>query len=176
MDISKISVGEDPPFDLNVIIEVPQGGDPVKYEHDKASGALMVDRILHTPMRYPCNYGYLPHTLAEDGDPVDVMVVGLYPVMPGSVFRARPVGVLLMEDDGGKDEKILAVPHTRIWPYYRNVHAPSDLPEIITKQIWHFFDHYKDLEDNKWTKVIDWADAPKAHQLILEGIERQATD
>ena len=172
MDISKISLGKNPPEDINVIIEIPQNADPVKYEVDKESGAVFVDRFVHTPMFYPVNYGFLPHSLSEDGDPVDVMVLTPFPVVVGSVLRARPIGVLLMEDESGKDEKILAVPHSKLHPYYDNVNDVKDLPPIQAQQIEHFFTHYKDLEKGKWVKVTGWADAAEARRLILEGIAR----
>lgn len=174
MDISKISPGENPPSDINVIIEVPLGGEPIKYEIDKPSGAMFVDRFLYTSMRYPCNYGFVPHTLSLDGDPIDVMCVGQRALVPGSVLRARPVGVLLMEDDGGQDEKILAVPHSKLTRYYDKVNTLSDLPEILIERITHFFEHYKDLEPNKWVKVEGWHDPEKAHELIEQAIKRNA--
>ena len=174
MDISKISSGENPPSDINVIIEVPLGGEPIKYEIDKPSGAMFVDRFLYTSMRYPCNYGFVPHTLSLDGDPIDVMCVGQRALVPGSVLRARPVGVLLMEDDGGQDEKILAVPHSKLTRYYDKVNALSDLPEILIERITHFFEHYKDLEPNKWVKVEGWHGSEKAHELIEQAIKREA--
>lgn len=170
MDMSKIPVGNNPPFDVNVIIEVPLGGEPIKYELDKASGAMFVDRYLYTAMRYPCNYGFIPHTLSDDGDPTDVLVVGNRALVPGAVIRARPVGVLMMEDEAGIDEKILAVPHNEISRYYDQVEEHTDLPEILLERISHFFAHYKDLEPNKWVKIIGWDDRNKAGKLIIEGI------
>jgi inorganic pyrophosphatase len=175
MDISRIPVGEAPPWDLNVIIEVPVGGDPVKYEMDKASGALYVDRIMHTSMRYPCNYGFLPHTLSEDGDPADVLVVARSQFIPGAIVRVRPIGVLFMEDESGKDEKILAVPVDRLFPFYKGVKSYKELPDIVTQQISHFFDHYKDLEEGKWVRVQGWGDADDAAKIIMEAIEREGT-
>lgn len=172
MDISKIAIGNNPPDDLNVIIEVPLGGEPIKYEIDKASGAMFVDRFLYTSMRYPCNYGFVPHTLSLDGDPMDVMVVGQRSLVPGAVVRARPVGVLLMEDDGGVDEKILAVPHQKLTRFYEKVHNYTDLPEILVERIIHFFTHYKDMEPGKWVKVEGIEDVEKARELIVEAIER----
>jgi inorganic pyrophosphatase len=172
MDISKIAVGVNPPFDVNVIIENPMGGVPVKYELDKESGAMFVDRFLHTAMRYPGNYGFVPHTLSGDGDPVDVLVVGREPVMPGAVLRARPVGVLLMEDEAGEDEKILAVPVSKLHPYYAKVQSYEDLQEILRDQISHFFAHYKDLEKGKWVRIIGWDGPQKAAEMIVAGIER----
>jgi inorganic pyrophosphatase len=175
MDISKIPVGPNPPHELNVIIEVPIGGEPVKYEFDKDSGAIFVDRILHTPMRYPANYGFIPHTLGEDGDPLDALVITRSPIISGAVIRVRPVGVLLMEDDKGGDEKLLTVPVDSTFPYYGNVTSHSDLPPIVLRQIEHFFEHYKDLEPGKWAKLNGWGDAEKARQLILDGVERAKT-
>ena len=170
MDINKIALGENAPWDVNVIIEVPLGSEPIKYELDKDSGAVFVDRFLHTAMTYPCNYGFIPHTLSDDGDPVDVLVVGRRPLMPGCVVAARPVGVLKMEDDGGQDEKILAVPASRLHPFYEEVDQYSDLPEILLEQIHHFFSHYKDLEKGKWVKVSGWGDKNEAAALIEAGI------
>lgn len=171
MDISKIEIGSDVPNSVNVIVENQLGGVPVKYEMDKDSGAIFVDRILHTAMFYPGNYGFIPHTLSGDGDPVDVLVIGLNPVMAGAVIPVRPVGVLLMEDDGGQDEKIIAVPTTKIHPYYAEVENYTDLPDVITQQIEHFFTHYKDLEKGKWSKTLGWGDAEHAKKLVLEGVE-----
>lgn len=172
MDISKINIGKKAPWDVNVIIEVPMGSQPIKYEMDKDSGALYVDRFLHTAMYYPCNYGFIPHTLSGDGDPADVLVVTNYPVQPGAVLAARPVGVLLMEDDGGVDEKILAVPVQKLHPFYENIKDYTDLPQILLDQIQHFFEHYKDLEKGKWVKVLGWKDKDTAAKLIEEAIER----
>lgn len=171
MDISKISVGDNPPESLNVIIEVPTGGEPVKYEFDKPSGALFVDRILHTPMRYPANYGFIPHTLSPDGDPLDALVVARSPFIPGCVVRARPIAVLHLEDEHGGDEKLLCVPDDKTFPYYSNIHEKEDLPDIVAAQIEHFFTHYKDLESEKWVRVGQWGDAAKARQVLLEAIE-----
>jgi len=170
--VSNISAGLNPPEEINVIIEVPAGGEPVKYEMHKPSGAILVDRILHTPMRYPTNYGYMPHTLSDDGDPCDVMVVVGASLVPGCVIRARPVGVLLMEDEAGGDEKILAVPDLKTDPTYKNVRTYTDLPEILLQQIQHFFEHYKDLEDGKWVKITGWKGPEEARQKILEGLAR----
>lgn len=172
MDISKISIGEKPPEDVNVIIENPMGGEPIKYEMDKDSGAMFVDRFLHTAMYYPGNYGFIPHTLSGDGDPVDVLVISRMPVMPGAVMRSRPIGVLLMEDDKGLDEKIIAVPHHKLYPYHDNVEDIDQLRPILRDKISHFFAHYKDLEVGKWSKVVGWDNAEKAGQMILEGIAR----
>lgn len=172
MDIKKIPIGKDAPRDVNVIIEIPLRSDPVKYEVDKESGAMYVDRFLHTAMHYPCNYGFIPHTLSDDGDPVDVMVVGNMPVAVGSVMRVRPVGVMYMEDESGGDEKILAVPHTKLHPYHDNVKNYTDLRDVLIRQIEHFFVHYKDLEEGKWAKVSGWGDAAAAEKAILEAIDR----
>jgi len=172
MDISKIAVGINPPEDVNVIIEVEIGGEPIKYEMDKEAGCLVVDRFLHTPMRYPGNYGFVPHTLSDDGDPIDVLVANTRPIAPGALINVRPVGVLKMEDDGGMDEKIIAVPSTRLTKRYVHVKNASDLPVITTEQIQHFFQHYKDLEPGKWVKIIGWGDAEEAQKLIVEAIER----
>ena len=173
MDLSKISTGVNPPDDVNVLIEVPLGGDAIKYEIDEASGAMFVDRFLYTEMRYPCNYGFVPHTLAGDGDAVDVMVVGNRPLVPGCVVRARPVGVLLMRDEKGLDEKILAVPGRQLTSYYDKIHDYSDLPQILVAKVQHFFEHYKDLEPKKWSEIIGWAGVEKAREIIVESIARQ---
>ena len=173
MDISKISVGKNPPWDVNVIIEVPLGGEPVKYEVDKDSGAMFVDRFLHTAMRYPTNYGFIPHTLADDGDPVDVMVAARTPVVPGAVVRARPIGVLIMEDEAGMDEKILSVPVDSLHPYYSNVTSYRAMPPILMQQISHFFEHYKDLEPDKWVKIQRWGEAEEACRMIEAAIKAE---
>lgn len=170
MDINRIPTGANPPYDVNAVIEIPQGGEPVKYEMDKASGALFVDRFLHTAMFYPGNYGFIPHTLAEDGDPCDILVVGPTPVVPGAVIRCRPIGALMMEDEAGKDEKILAVPVDKLHPFHSGISSWRQLPSIMTEQIAHFFQHYKDLEKGKWTNVVRWGEADEAAQLISEGI------
>jgi inorganic pyrophosphatase len=172
MRIDAIPIGVNPPHDVNVIIECPLGGEPVKYELDKASGALFIDRILHTPMRYPCNYGFIPHTLADDGDPIDALIVARTPFMPGSIARVRPVGVLMMEDDGGGDAKLLCVSVNKVYPYYSDVEEYTDLPRIVLDQIEHFFTHYKDLEPGKWVKCSGWEGRATAEKLILESIER----
>ncbi len=172
MRIDAIAVGKNPPEDVNVIIEVQIGGEPVKYEMDKAAGTLVVDRFLHTPMRYPGNYGFVPHTLSDDGDPIDVLVANTRPIVPGAVINVRPIGVLMMEDDGGGDEKIIAVPVPRLTKRYENVHNYTDLPRITTEQIQHFFEHYKDLEPGKWVRTKGWGDADAAKKLIVEAIER----
>lgn len=172
MDLSKIATGENPPDDLNVVIEVPLGGDPIKYEIDKASGAMFVDRYLYTEMRYPCNYGFVPHSLSLDGDPIDVMVVGNRPLVPGSVVRSRPIGVLMMTDDKGQDEKILAVPHRALTSYYDTISDYQDLPRTLIDKIQHFFEHYKDLETGKWSRVDGWFGIEKAHELVSSAVER----
>jgi len=172
MNIDAITIGNTPPDDVNVIIEVPIGGEPIKYEMDKAAGTLVVDRFLHTPMRYPGNYGFVPHTLSDDGDPIDVLVANTRPIFPGAVINVRPIGVLKMEDDGGGDEKIIAVPTPKLTKRYENVHNYLDLPTITREQIQHFFEHYKDLEPGKWVKMIGWGDAAEAKKLIVESIER----
>jgi inorganic pyrophosphatase len=171
MDISKIAIGKNPPKEVNVIIEVPLGSDPIKYEIDKESGAVFVDRFLQTAMFYPCNYGFIPQTLSDDGDPADVLVVGRHPIHPGAVVAARPVGVLIMEDESGMDEKILAVPTTKMDPFYSNIESYKDLPEILINQISHFFEHYKDLEKNKWVKVVGWKGREEAEEIIVKAIE-----
>jgi inorganic pyrophosphatase len=172
MDLTKIPVGRDPPRDVNAVIEIPVGGVPVKYEMDKASGALFVDRFLHTAMFYPGNYGFIPHTISGDGDPCDVIVVSQVPVVAGAVIRCRPVGALVMEDEAGTDEKILAVPVDALHPFYAGVRSYTDLPQIMCNQIAHFFQHYKDLEKGKWSTVVRWVDATEAEQLVMEAIER----
>jgi inorganic pyrophosphatase len=172
MRLDAIPVGENPPEDVNVIIEVPVGGEPIKYELDKASGTLFVDRFLYTPMRYPGNYGFIPHTLSEDGDPVDVLVANTRALVPGAVINVRPVGVLVMRDEKGTDEKIIAVPATHVTRRYEKIRTYTDLPEITREQINHFFEHYKDLEPGKWVKVERWGDADDARRMIGEGVER----
>lgn len=172
MDLKKISIGKNPPMDINVVIEIPFKSDPVKYEVDKESGAMFVDRFLHTAMYYPCNYGFVPNTLSQDGDPVDVMVVGRHAVAVGCVMRCRPIGVLMMEDEAGIDEKILAVPHPKLHPFYDDVAVHTDLPNTLLQQIEHFFGHYKDLEPGKWVKVTGWGDAEAAGLLIQQAIDR----
>jgi inorganic pyrophosphatase len=172
MNLNAIPIGKNPPEDVNVIIEVAIGGEPIKYEMDKEAGVLFVDRFLYTPMRYPGNYGFVPHTLSDDGDPIDVLVANTRPIVPGAVINVRPVGVLLMEDDGGHDEKIIAVPSTKLTKRYEGVNDATDLPQITLDQIRHFFEHYKDLEPNKWVKVKGWGDAAHARRLITEAMER----
>ena len=174
MDITKISVGIDPPRDLHAIVEIPMGGVPVKYELDKASGALFVDRFLHTAMYYPGNYGFIPHTLSDDGDPCDVIVVGQVAVVPGAIIRCRPVGALMMEDEAGGDEKILAVPVDKLHPFYTDIRNYTDLPTVLTEQIGHFFQHYKDLEKGKWSRHVGFVDVDEAEALVMAAVERAA--
>ena len=174
MRIDAIAIGNNPPEDVNVIIEVEIGGEPIKYEMDKEAGTLFVDRFLHTPMRYPGNYGFVPHTLSDDGDPIDVLIANTRPIIPGAVMNARPIGVLKMEDDGGGDEKIIAVPSSRLTQRYQHVQTYTDLPEITWRQIEHFFLHYKDLEPGKWSKLAGWGHADEARTLIEAAIARAA--
>jgi len=172
MNLDALSIGTNPPFDVNVVIEVPMGGEPIKYEMDKKSGALVVDRFLYTAMRYPGNYGFIPHTLSEDGDPCDVIVANTRAIIPGAVMSCRVVGVLLMQDEAGHDEKIIAVPSAKLTKRYEGIHNHTDLPEITLKQIEHFFEHYKDLEPNKWVKILGWGDAAAAYAIIEQAIAR----
>ncbi|MGD0723147.1 MAG: inorganic diphosphatase [Roseiarcus sp.] len=172
MNIDAISIGNNPPQEVNVVIEVPIGGEPIKYEMDKTAGVLVVDRFLYTSMRYPGNYGFIPHTLSEDGDPCDVIVANTRAIVPGAVMSCKIVGVLLMEDEAGRDEKLLAVPSARLTLRYAKIENFVDLPEITLKQIEHFFAHYKDLEPGKWVKIMRWGDAAEAHALVLAGVER----
>ncbi len=172
MNLNAVSIGKNAPHDVNVVIEVPLGGEPIKYEMDKESGALIVDRFLYTPMRYPGNYGFIPHTLSGDGDPCDVIVANTRAVAPGCIMACKVIGVLLMEDEGGSDEKILALPIDKLTPRYSDIKNYSDLPELTLQRVEHFFLHYKDLEPGKWVKIIRWGDAEEARKLILEGVER----
>ena len=172
MRLDAIAIGLDPPRDVNVVIEVSIGGEPIKYEMDKAAGTLVVDRFLHTPMRYPGNYGFVPHTLSQDGDPIDALIANTRPIVPGAVINVRPIGVFKMEDDGGIDEKIVAVPVPKLTKRYAHVTNYTDLPEITLAQIEHFFAHYKDLEPGKWVKVIGWGDAEEARGMIADAILR----
>lgn len=174
MRIDAVPIGANPPDEVNVIVEVPVGGEPVKYEMDKAAGTMFVDRFLYTPMRYPGNYGFIPHTLSEDGDPIDVLVPNQRPIVPGAVMACRPIGVLIMEDEKGGDEKIVAVPVHRLTRRYDKVVSYEDLPAITLHQIEHFFRHYKDLEEGKWVKVVRWGGAEDARRMIEEAIERAA--
>ena len=172
MRIDAIPTGKNPPEDINVIIEVPVGGEPIKYELDKDAGTLFVDRFLYTPMRYPGNYGFVPHTLSDDGDPIDVLVANTRPLVPGCVINCRPIGVLVMADEKGQDEKVVAVPASKISKRYENINEFRDLPEITRQQIGYFFEHYKDLEPGKWVKIESWADSDRARQMIQEAIDR----
>ena len=172
MNLDAIAIGYRPPDDVNTIIEVPIGGEPIKYELDKAAGTLVVDRFLHTPMRYPGNYGFVPHTLSDDGDPIDVLICNTRPLVPGCVINVRPIGVMMMEDNSGQDEKIIAVPSRHLTQRYDRTESYLDLPDITIKQIEHFFQHYKDLEPGKWVKILRWGNAEEAHRLISEAIER----
>jgi inorganic pyrophosphatase len=175
MQLDLVSVGRNPPEEVNVIVEVPVGGEPIKYEMDKVSGALVVDRFLYTSMRYPGNYGFIPRTLSEDGDPCDVLIANQRGIIPGAIVAVRPVGVLKMTDEAGGDEKILAVPTTRLTRRYENVHNYTDLPKITIQQVQHFFEHYKDLETSKWVKVLGWGDAAEARTFIVKAMERFAS-
>ena len=172
MNIDLIPAGDNPPHNINVLIEVPIGGEPVKYELDKKSGAIFVDRILHTAMRYPANYGFIPQTLGGDGDPIDCLVMNRWALMPGSVIRCRPIAVLFLEDEAGGDEKLLAVPEVKTTPYYADVMEGTDLPSIVLQQIEHFFTHYKDLEPEKWVRIGKWGDSEAARQVIVEALAR----
>ena len=172
MRIDAIPIGDNPPEDINVIIEVPVGGLPIKYELDKESGTLFVDRFLYTPMVYPGNYGFVPHTLSLDGDPIDVLVCNTRPIVPGAVMNCRPIGVLIMQDDAGPDEKIIAVPTGKLTRRYENIASYSDLPEITIRQVEHFFSHYKDLEPDKWVKIKKVAEKEIAQTMIMESISR----
>lgn len=174
MRLEAIPVGISPPEDVNVIIEVPIGGEPIKYEMHKEAGTLFVDRFLHTPMRYPGNYGFVPHTLSDDGDPIDVLIANTRPIVPGAVINVRPVGVLKMQDESGEDEKIIAVPSPKLTKRYLHVGTVADLPQITLDQIRHFFEHYKDLEPGKWVKMLGWGDAAEARRLITEAMARAA--
>ena len=174
--IEAISIGADPPNEVNVIVEVPVGGEPVKYELDKHAGTLVVDRFLYTSMRYPGNYGFIPHTLSGDGDPLDVLIANQRGIVPGAVIAVRPIGVFLMQDEAGVDEKIIAAPSSRLTRRYDQVQDYKQLPEITVKQIQHFFEHYKDLEDRKWVKPLGWGDVDDAKKIILESIERAKSE
>ncbi|MEL6751060.1 MAG: inorganic diphosphatase [Pseudomonadota bacterium] len=171
MRIDAITIGDNPPEDINVIIEVPVGGEPIKYEMDKDSGAMIVDRFLYTSMRYPGNYGFVPHTLSDDGDPIDVLVANTRPLVPGCVMKCRPIGVLLMTDEAGGDEKLIAVPHESVSGNYGSIHTMEDLPRMRREQIAHFFERYKDLEDGKWAKIDGWGDVARAKELITRAID-----
>jgi inorganic pyrophosphatase len=172
MRIDAVSIGRNPPFEINVVVEVPVGGEPIKYEMDKEAGTLVVDRFLYTSMRYPGNYGFIPHTLSDDGDPCDVLIANQRGIVPGAIIAVRPIGVLRMQDEAGGDEKIIAVPVPRLTRRYEKIDNYTDLPDIFVQNIEHFFAHYKDLEPGKWVKVLGWGDAAEARSLIMEGIER----
>ncbi len=174
MRIDAIAIGKNPPEDVNVIIEVQIGGEPIKYEMDKDAGTLVVDRFLYTPMRYPGNYGFVPHTLSQDGDPIDVLIANTRPIFPGAVINVRPIGVFQMQDDSGIDEKIIAVPSHKLTKRYDGIKSYEDLPPITIQQIQHFFEHYKDLEPGKWVQAQGWGDVDKAKRFITEAIERHA--
>lgn len=171
MSLNKVPSGRDLPDDFNVIIEIPMNADPIKYEVDKDSGAIFVDRFMGTAMHYPCNYGYIPHTIAGDGDPVDVLVITPFPLFPGVVVRCRPVGILKMTDDGGEDAKVLAVPVNKVLSIYSNIQKPDDVNELLLRQIQHFFEHYKDLEKGKWVKIDGWYGPDEARAEIMAGVE-----
>jgi inorganic pyrophosphatase len=173
--IDAVAIGKDPPHEVNVIVEVPVGGEPIKYELDKEAGTLVVDRFLYTSMRYPGNYGFIPHTLSGDGDPIDVLIANQRGIVPGAVVAVRPVGVFLMQDEAGVDEKIIAVPVSRLTRRYEQVQDYKQLPEITVQQIEHFFAHYKDLEDRKWVKPLGWGSVDEAKKLIVDGIARAAS-
>ena len=172
MNLERVTAGRKVPDDINVIVEIPMNADPVKYEVDKETGAVFVDRFMSTAMHYPCNYGYVPRTLSGDGDPVDVLVISPFPLITGVVVRCRPVGMLRMKDEAGEDTKLLAVPIDRLTSQYRGIRSPRDLPEARLAAITHFFQHYKDLERGKWVKVKGWVGAAAARREILEGIAR----
>lgn len=172
MSIHNVSAGANLPSEFNVIIEIPMNADPIKYEVDKESGALFVDRFMMTAMHYPANYGYVPHTISDDGDPVDVLVHAPFPLVPGVVVRSRAVGLLRMEDEAGGDAKILAVPIDKSCPFFMHWKSIGDVPEIRLRQIQHFFEHYKDLEAGKWVKIVGWSDVDAAQEELLRGVER----
>jgi inorganic pyrophosphatase len=172
MNLDRVTAGRDLANDFNVIIEIPMNADPIKYEIDKATGALFVDRFVSTAMHYPCNYGYIPNTLSGDGDPVDVLVLTPYALMPGVVVRCRPIGLLKMSDEAGEDTKLLAVPIDKLTPLYRHIQTTRDLPEQTITQITHFFAHYKDLEPGKWVKVEGWGGPEEAKKEITDGVKR----
>ncbi len=173
MDVSKISTGKDVPRDINVVIEIPHGSG-VKYEVDKESGAMVVDRVVFTPMVYPAAYGFIPNTLADDGDPADALVLISAPLVPGAVVRSRPIGLLKMEDEAGQDEKIVCVPHDKVHPQYTGITEVSQLPAITRDAIEHFFSHYKDLEKGKWVKITGWGSAADAEKAIADSLARAA--
>lgn len=172
MNLDRVDAGRDVPNEVNVVIEIPMNGDPIKYELDKETGALFIDRFMSTAMHYPCNYGYIPHTLSDDGDPVDVLVITPFPLIHGVVVRCRPLGMLRMTDEAGGDEKLLAVPIDKLTPIYKGVKSVKDLPELQLRQIAHFFEHYKDLEPRKWVKVEKWLGVSEAKRAITDGVKR----
>jgi len=171
MRLDSILTGTNPPFDINVIVEVPIGGEPIKYELDKPSGAMFVDRMLYTSMHYPGNYGFIPHTLSNDGDPIDVLIANSRPIISGAVCNCRPVGVLYMQDEAGGDEKIIAVPSDKVSPIYRKIVNYSDLPQMLLSEVADFYHHYKDLESGKWVKIDRWGDAAEARAMIEAAIK-----
>ena len=175
MNLDRVSSGDNLPDEINVVVEIPAHSDPVKYELDKEAGVLFVDRFLYTPMSYPGNYGFVPHTLSDDGDPIDVLVCNTRELAPSCVINVRPIGVLIMEDNAGQDEKIIAVPSQSTTKRYDHVNDYTDLPEITLQQVEHFFEHYKDLEPGKWVKIGDWLGAADAKRMIREAIERAAS-
>lgn len=174
MNIESIPPGKDAPNDVNVVIEVPVGGEPIKYEMDKSSAALFVDRFLYTSMRYPGNYGFVPNTLSDDGDAIDVLVASTRAITPGAVINCRPIGVLIMKDEAGQDEKVIAVPSSKLTLRYEEIENVSDLPKITLDQIEHFFAHYKDLESDKWVQLDRWGDAAEARDLISQAMSAYA--
>ncbi len=174
MILEAISIGRNPPREVNVLIEVPIGGEPIKYELDKKAGVLFVDRFLYTSMRYPGNYGFIPHTLSDDGDPCDVIIANTRAIVPGAIMSCKVVGVLLMRDEQGQDEKIVAVPAAHLTKRYENIENYTDLPEITLRQFEHFFAHYKDLEPGKWVKIDRWGDAEEARSIVQKAIQRAA--
>ena len=174
MSLDRVPAGANVPNDCNVVVEIPMHGEPIKYEVDKETGAVFVDRFMSTAMHYPCNYGYIPQTLSDDGDPCDVLVVSPVALITGVVVRCRPIGMLKMDDEAGGDSKILAVPIDRLSPMYRDVQSPRDLPSLVTQQIAHFFEHYKDLEPGKWVKLTGWVEADEAKREIVASAKRFA--
>jgi inorganic pyrophosphatase len=172
MNLDRVTSGRDLANDINVIVEIPMNADPIKYEVDKETGALFVDRFVSTAMHYPCNYGYVPDTLSDDGDPVDVLVITPFALMPGVVVRCRPIGLLKMSDEAGGDTKVLSVPIDKLTPLYRHIQTARDLPEMVLSQITHFFAHYKDLEPGKWVKIEGWGGPEEAKKEIVEGVKR----
>ena len=171
MNLDRVGPGKDIPNDFNVIIEIPAHSDPVKYEVDKETGAMFVDRFMSTAMHYPCNYGYIPHTLSADGDPVDVLVATPYPLVSGSVVRCRPVGVLKMTDESGDDAKVLAVPIDKLCPSFKEVNELADMPKLLLDQIAHFFEHYKELDEGKWVRVDAWGGIDEAKKEITSSVD-----